>query len=126
MMLCERDDVYVEHMLECIVRIERFVQKNRGVFMQSDLVQDAVVSNLQTLSESSQWLSVEARNSQPGIDWRAIAYMAKDPALREKCAEKNMFNLLICVNLGTDKKLKYDRVSTGSHAPQRVPLCQRE
>lgn len=73
MMLSERDHVYIEHMLDCIVRIERFVQKSRKVFMQSDLVQDAVVRNLQTLSESSQRLSDEARNSQPGIDWRAIA-----------------------------------------------------
>jgi uncharacterized protein with HEPN domain len=57
MTLSERDQVYVEHMLECINRVERFVGLDRNLFMQSELVQDAVVRNLQTLSESSQRLS---------------------------------------------------------------------
>jgi uncharacterized protein with HEPN domain len=72
-MLSERDQVYVEHMLECIGRIERYVDDDRGRFMQSEIVQDAVVRNLQTLAESSQRLSDVAKRSQPGIDWRAIA-----------------------------------------------------
>ena len=46
MTLSERDLLYVEHMLECIERVERFVGKDRTRFMQSDLVQDAVVRNL--------------------------------------------------------------------------------
>jgi uncharacterized protein with HEPN domain len=53
-MLSERDQVYVEHMLECIGRIERYVDNDRDRFMQSEIVQDAVVRNLQTLAESSQ------------------------------------------------------------------------
>ena len=72
-MLGERDQVYVEHMLECIDRIERYVENDRGRFMESEIVQDAVVRNLQTLAESSQRLSDAAKRSQPGIDWRAIA-----------------------------------------------------
>jgi uncharacterized protein with HEPN domain len=72
-MLSERDQVYVEHMLECIDRIERYVGNDRGRFMESEIVQDAVVRNLQTLAESSQRLSDAATRSQPGIDWRAIA-----------------------------------------------------
>ena len=40
--------------------------------MRSDLVQDAVVRNLQTLSESSRRLSDEVKNTQSHIDWRAI------------------------------------------------------
>lgn len=73
MMPSERDHVYVEHMLECIGRIERYVDDDRGRFMQSEIVQDAVVRNLQTLAESSRRLSEAAKRSQPGIDWRAIA-----------------------------------------------------
>lgn len=73
MMLSERDQVYIEHMLECIERVERFTGSDRNLFMHSELVQDAVIRNLQTLSESSQRLSDEAKNSQPAIDWRAIA-----------------------------------------------------
>lgn len=73
MILTERDQVYVEHMLECITRIERYVDHDRARFMESEIVQDAVVRNLQTLAESSQRLSESAKGSQPGIDWRAIA-----------------------------------------------------
>ncbi len=73
MTLSERDQIYVEYMLECIERIERFAHQDRKTFMQSDLVQDAVVRNLQTLSESSQRLSDEVKNTQPHIDWRSIS-----------------------------------------------------
>ncbi len=72
MTLSERDQLYVEHMLECIERVERFTGQDRNRFMRSDLVQDAVVRNLQTLAESSQRLSAETKDSQPGIDWRAV------------------------------------------------------
>ncbi len=72
MTLSERDQIYVEHMLECIERVERFAYHDRNTFMRSDLVQDAVVRNLQTLSESSQRLSDEVKNTQSHIDWRAI------------------------------------------------------
>jgi len=68
-----RDQVYIEHMIECIERVERYAGKDRGLFMHSDLVQDAVVRNLQLLAESSQRLSSEAKASQPRIDWRAIS-----------------------------------------------------
>lgn len=73
MTLSERDQLYVEHMLECIERVERFAGQDRSLFMQSDLIQDAVARNLQTLSESSQRLSEEAKKTQAGIDWRAIS-----------------------------------------------------
>ena len=72
MTLSERDQIYVEHMLECNERVERFAYQDRNTFMRSDLVQDAVVRNLQTLSESSQRLSDEVKNTQSHIDWRAI------------------------------------------------------
>jgi uncharacterized protein with HEPN domain len=73
MILNERDQVYVEHMLECIGRIERYAGNDRTRFMQAEIVQDAVVRNLQTLAESSQRLSETVKLTQPSIDWRAIA-----------------------------------------------------
>lgn len=72
MTLTERDQVYVEHMLECIARIQRYVGNGPEQFMQSDLVQDAVIRNLQVLAESSRRLSAAVKNSTPDIDWRAI------------------------------------------------------
>jgi uncharacterized protein with HEPN domain len=60
-------------MLECIERIERYTGQERARFFASDLVQDAVVRNLQTLAESSQRLSEPFKNAHSSIDWRAIA-----------------------------------------------------
>ncbi len=73
MILSGRDKIYVEHMLECIERVERFTGNEKNRFMESELVQDAVVRNLQTMAESSQRLSDEIKDTQPQIDWRAIA-----------------------------------------------------
>lgn len=37
------------------------------------MVQDAIVRNLQTLSESTQRLSDKTKQKRPLVDWRAIA-----------------------------------------------------
>ena len=99
MKLEERDDILVEHMLDCIARIEKYLPDGEKQFFASDLVQDAVVRNLQTLAESSQRLSTESKRSQPEIDWRAIAgfrnilvhdYMGLDLSLIWLVVEKEL------------------------------------
>ena len=45
----------------------------KAMFLESSLVQDAVIRNLQTLAESTQRLSAKAKESRPEIDWRKIA-----------------------------------------------------
>jgi uncharacterized protein with HEPN domain len=54
MTISDRDRIYVEHMLECIDRIERYVESDRSRFMASEMVQDAVTRNLQTFAYSEQ------------------------------------------------------------------------
>jgi uncharacterized protein with HEPN domain len=73
MMAKEQDRVLVEYMLECIGRIEKYIAGQREKFFTSDLIQDAVVRNLQTMAESSQRLSNECKEFRPDIDWRAIS-----------------------------------------------------
>ncbi len=72
-MTTERDTILVEHMLDCIGRIQKYTQGGRQKFFDSELVQDAVIRNLQTMAESSQRLSEECKEIRPDIDWRAIA-----------------------------------------------------
>ncbi len=67
------DGVYIEHMLACIQRIKDYTQGNKALFFDSTLVQDAVVRNLQTLTESSQRLSETCKNAHPAIPWRDIS-----------------------------------------------------
>ena len=67
------DNVYIEHMLESIRRIETNVSGGQESFLASHTLQDAVLRNLQTLAEASQRLSDTLKQTQPLIPWREIA-----------------------------------------------------
>lgn len=68
------DRLYLIHISECIERIESYVAgKDRKAFLNSTLIQDAVVRNLQTLAESTQRLSDQAKEEADEIDWFKIA-----------------------------------------------------
>ncbi len=68
-----RDQVYVQHMLEYIYRVDQYVGTDKEQFFKSIMLQDAVMRVLQVMAESSQRLSKTARETQPSIDWRAIS-----------------------------------------------------
>ena len=69
----KRDQVYITHMLECIQRIEEYVSEGQEFFIQTVMVQDAVLRVLQVMAESSQRISDQAKADCPGIDWRSIS-----------------------------------------------------
>jgi uncharacterized protein with HEPN domain len=69
-----RDDrLYIHHVIDCVRRIERYCQSGEEAFRESELVQDAVLRNLQTLAESTQRISDSLKALHPEVDWRAIA-----------------------------------------------------
>lgn len=68
-----RDDrFYLLHIAECISRVEEYVAGGQDVFMETALIQDAVLRNLQILGESAGRISVEARTRNADVDWRGI------------------------------------------------------
>ena len=67
------DSILVRHVLECISRIEEDASEGRDAFFASRRIQDAVVRNLQIMSESVQRLSPEARDLASEVDWRSLA-----------------------------------------------------
>lgn len=68
------DRLYLIHISECIGRIESYVcGMKKDEFMESSLVQDAVVRNLQVMAESTQRLSDTAKEKKPQVDWYKIA-----------------------------------------------------
>jgi uncharacterized protein with HEPN domain len=69
----ERDRVYVEHILECIDKINDYTGKDRDRFMRDPLLQDAVLRRLQTMAESTQRLSDDLKESVLDVDWRALS-----------------------------------------------------
>lgn len=60
------------HIEECLARIQEYTGIERARFDGSRLVQDAVIRNLQTLTESSQPLSSEIKASETHVPWRDL------------------------------------------------------
>jgi len=71
----QSDQVLMEHMLECIERINDYTGRSKTRFFDSTLLQDAVLRNLQTLAESGQRLSAECKQTMPEIPWKQMAGM---------------------------------------------------
>ena len=67
------DRVYLEHIQECIYRLERYMQDGRDAFLDPGMVQDAVLRRLQTLAETTQRLSEARKAAYPDVPWREIA-----------------------------------------------------
>ena len=57
----KEDKLYLLHIQESILHIKTYVIDGKQQFVNSTLIQDAVLRNLQTLSESTQRLSDELK-----------------------------------------------------------------
>ena len=74
MKIYPRDEVYLQHMLECIQRIEKYTGvEDKLRFFDDTMLQDAVLRVLQVMAESSQRVSDETKRGCSDIDWRAIS-----------------------------------------------------
>ena len=69
----EADQALIDHMRECLSLITEFTGAERAHFDGSRLVQDAVIRNLQTMTESSQRLSELIKATEPEVPWRKLA-----------------------------------------------------
>jgi uncharacterized protein with HEPN domain len=69
----EKDKVYVQHILECIDKINQYTDNNKEQFISDDLIQDGVLRRLQTMAESTQRLSEDLKQTTTDIDWRALS-----------------------------------------------------
>lgn len=67
------DTVYLRHIMECIQRIEENTAGGHDQFMASHTLQDAVLRNLQTMTESTQRLSDALKATHPEVEWSRIA-----------------------------------------------------
>ena len=67
------DRLYLHHILECIRFVEDFTNEGKDFFLVDRKTQDAVVRNLQVMSESTTRLPERLKALHPDTDWRAIA-----------------------------------------------------
>jgi uncharacterized protein with HEPN domain len=62
---------YARHILDAIAKIRRI--EARGDLTQDDVLYDAALRNLQTLSEATQLLPEDKTSDWPDIPWREIS-----------------------------------------------------
>lgn len=66
------DSAYLNHILECIEKIERFL-KNKNQVQDLEMANDAIIKNLQIMAESTQKLSTQIKLTIHDIPWREIS-----------------------------------------------------
>jgi uncharacterized protein with HEPN domain len=69
----ERDALYLEHVLQAIARIERFTSGGRAAFFSDEMVQSAVVRQLEIVGEAVRNISAELKARETMVPWRNIA-----------------------------------------------------
>lgn len=69
-----KDDlIYLEYIVEGIDRIQQYTVEGKEAFLANQMIQDATIRRLQTLSESTQRLSNKLKTKATEIDWRGIS-----------------------------------------------------
>ncbi|MCL2591466.1 MAG: DUF86 domain-containing protein [Betaproteobacteria bacterium] len=96
---------YGKHILDAIARIRRI--QERGDITQDDILYDAALRNLQTLSEATQLLPSEKKARYPEVPWRDISsfrnilvhnYLGNiDPVTVVGVIERHLGSLEACV-----------------------------
>jgi uncharacterized protein with HEPN domain len=67
------ENLYLTDILTCIQKIQSYTIDGRDVFLNTPMVQDAVIRNLEIIGEATKQLSLELRRANPDIRWQQIA-----------------------------------------------------
>lgn len=69
-----RDDRdYLGDILQCISQIESYTLGGQAEFLQTQMIQDAVIRNFEIIGEATKRLSPTFKQKYPDIQWRQIA-----------------------------------------------------
>lgn len=69
----KNDLLYIHHILECIQKIENYTRDGKNTFLASDVLQDAVIRNLEIIGEATKRIDMDFRQQYPHIPWRQMA-----------------------------------------------------
>ena len=71
-----KDDLsLLNHILDSIERIQKYVEVGEKVFMADTMVQDAVIRNFEIIGEAVKGLSEEIKDRNPTVPWKQISGM---------------------------------------------------
>lgn len=72
----ERDEDYLDHIIESIDKIESYLEEyKKAGFYESTMVQDAVIRNLEIVGEAVSQMSQVYKDLHSHIPWRQISGM---------------------------------------------------
>jgi len=65
--------LYLSNIKECIERIEEYTKGGKEEFMQTKMIQDAVIRNFEIIGEATKRLSPELRSKYSDVPWQQMA-----------------------------------------------------
>ena len=71
--MTETDLLHLKHILDCILKVERFVTYRKKKSVDQELVESGIVRELQTISESTQKLSKSLKLTAPDVPWHSLS-----------------------------------------------------
>jgi len=69
----KNDSVYLHHICDAIVDIERYPAGGKQTFFAEKIIQGAVIRNLEIIGEAVKNISQQTREKNPDIPWKRIA-----------------------------------------------------
>ena len=76
------EKLYLIHILECIERIEGYTISGEQAFVDSTLIQDAVIRNFEIIGEASNNIPAEIKSKYPNVPW-AEMYLLRNKVSHE-------------------------------------------
>ena len=64
---------YLLDIAECIERTEEYTRGGKEAFIQTKMIQDAVVRNFEVIGEATKKISQDLRQNYPEVKWKKIA-----------------------------------------------------
>lgn len=67
------DLLYLSNIQDCIQRIESYTVEGKEKFLETPMIQDAVIRNFEIIGEATKRLSPELKSAYPDVAWKQIA-----------------------------------------------------